>query len=97
MFNPLKALSGVGDMLKSGGDMTKMAKIALDLQKKLGSMSFTVREGDVEIVMNGNQEVQSISLGGTPNESARRAINNVIKQSQQAAAGQMTEIQKMLQ
>jgi DNA-binding protein YbaB len=97
MFNPLKALSGVGDMLKSGGDMTKMAKIAYELQKKLGSMSFTVREGDVEVVMNGNQEVQSISIGGVANESARRAINNVVKQAQQAAAGQMNEITKMMQ
>lgn len=97
MFNPLKALSGVGDMLKSGGDMTKMAKVALEMQKKLGSMSFTASEGDVEVVINGNQEVQSISIAGIINESARRAINNVIKQSQQAAAGQMNEITKMLQ
>ncbi|KKR78852.1 MAG: hypothetical protein UV58_C0025G0013 [Candidatus Wolfebacteria bacterium GW2011_GWC1_43_10] len=97
MFNPLKALSGVGDMLKSGGDMTKMAKIAFEMQKKLGAMSFSVREGDVEVVMNGNQEVQSITIAGNPNESARRALNNVIKQSQQAAAGQMNEITKMMQ
>ena len=90
MFNPLKALSGVGDM-------AKMAKVAMELKKKLEVMTFFVREGDVEIAMNGNQEVQSISIAGIPNESVKRAINNVIKQSQQAAAGQMNEITKMMQ
>lgn len=97
MFNPLKALGGVTDMLKSGGDMTKMYKIAMEMQKKLAAMSFTVKEADVEVVMNGNQEVQSISIAGEANEAARRAINNVIKQSQQAAAGQMNEITKNMQ
>lgn len=90
MFNPLKALGNMGDM-------AKMAKVAMELKKKLGDLSFSVREGDVEITMNGNQEVQSISIGGIQNESAKRAINNVIKQSQQAAAGQMNEITKMMQ
>lgn len=87
MFNPLKAL----------GDMNQMRKSALEIQKALSAMSFTAREGDVEIAMNGNQEVQSVAIGGVPNENVKRAITNVIKQSQQAAAGKLAEISKNFQ
>lgn len=64
------------------------------IQKVLAGMTFTAKEGDVEITMNGNQEVQSVMVAGVPNESIKRAIGNVIKQSQQAAAGQLAQMQK---
>lgn len=84
MFNPFKQL----------GDMNEMRKSAMAIQKTLSVMSFTAKEGDVEITMNGNQEVQSITIAGVPNESIKRAIGNVIKQSQQAAAGQLAQMSK---
>lgn len=87
MFNPFKAL----------GDISQMRKSALEIQKALAVMSFTAREGDVEVSMNGNQEVQSVAIGGVPNENVKRAITNVIKQSQQAAAGKLAEISKNFQ
>lgn len=84
MFNPFKQL----------GDLNEMRKSAMTIQKALAGMMFTAREGDVEIVMNGNQEVQSVTVGGVANESIKRAIGNVIKQSQQAAAGQLAQMSK---
>ncbi len=87
MFNPLKAL----------GDMNQMRKSAIEIQKALAGMFFTAHEGDVEITMNGNQEVQSVTIGGIANENMKRAITNVIKQSQQAAAGKLADISKNFQ
>ena len=84
MFNPFKQL----------GDLNEMRKSAMTIQKALAAMTFTAREGDVEIVMNGNQEVQSITIAGVPNESVKRAFGNVIKQSQQAAAGELAKMSK---
>jgi len=86
MFNPFKAL----------GDMNQMRKTALEVQKALSGMEFTAREGSVEVRMNGNQEVLEVLIDGMPNESAKRAITNVIKQSQQAAAGKLSEISKTM-
>jgi DNA-binding protein YbaB len=87
MFNPFKQL----------GDLNQMRKSAMEIQKALSGMSFTAREGDIEITMNGNQEVQSVSVAGVPNENMKRAMTNVIKQSQQAAAGKLADISKNFQ
>ena len=84
MFNPFKAL----------GDVNQMRKSAMEIQKALAGMEFVAREGDVEVKMNGNQEVIDVTIGGAHNESAKRAISNVIKQSQQAAANKLQEISK---
>jgi len=84
MLNPFKAL----------GDMNQMRKQAMEIQKALSGMQFTGRDGNVEVVMNGNQEVMDFRIDGETNQNAMRALTNVIKQSQQAAAGKLTEITK---
>lgn len=83
-MNPFKAL----------GDMNQMRKQAMEIQKALSGMEFTGRDGNVEVVMNGNQDVLEVRIDGETNEQAKRAINNVIKQSQQAAAGKLAEMTK---
>lgn len=74
--------------------MNQMRKQAMEIQKALSGMEFTGRDGNVEVVMNGNQEVLEVRIDGETNEQAKRAINNVIKQSQQAAAGKLAEMTK---
>ena len=83
-MNPFKAM----------GDMNQMRKQAMEIQKALSGMQFTGRDGDAEVTMNGNQEVLEVKIGGVVNESVKRAMTNVIKQSQQAAAGKLAEISK---
>ena len=84
MLNPFKAL----------GDINQMRKQAMEIQKALSGMMFTGRDGNVEVVMNGNQEVIDFRIDNVSNEQAKRALTNVIKQSQQAAAGKLAEISK---
>lgn len=86
MFNPLKQL----------GDINAMRKQAMAIQQALEKEEFEVETGGVKILINGNQNVKEVIIDGVPNESVKRAINDAIKKSQQAAAGKLGELSKMM-
>lgn len=86
MFNPLKQL----------GDINAMRKQAMAIQQALEKEEFEVETGGVKILINGNQNVKEVIIDGAPNESVKRAINDAIKKSQQAAAGKLGELSKMM-
>lgn len=87
MMNPLKAL----------GDINQMRKQAAQIQAALEKEEFEVVNGSVRLVITGNQQVKVAEIDGVPNEALKQAINDAIKQSQQAAAGKLAEISKNLQ
>lgn len=84
MMNPFKML----------GDMNEMRKQASAIQQALEGEEFEVTEGNVRIVITGNQNVKVVEVDGIPNENVKRAINDAIKKSQQAAAGKLAELSK---
>ncbi len=86
MFNPLKGL----------GDLNAMRKQAQAIQQALEKEEFEVVSGNVRIVINGNQNVKLVEIDGVSDENMKRAINDAIKKSQQAAAGKLTEISKLM-
>ena len=86
MMNPFKAL----------GDLNAMRKQAAQIQQALESEEFEVVQGNVRILITGNQNVKVVEVDGVPNEDIRRAINDAIKRSQQAAAGKLAELSKNL-
>lgn len=86
MMNPFKAL----------GDLNAMRKQAAQIQQALEGEEFEVSEGNVRILITGNQNVKVVEIDGVPNEDIRRAINDAIKRSQQAAAGKLAELSKNL-
>lgn len=86
MINPFKAL----------GDLNAMRKQAAQIQQALEGEEFEVSEGKVRILITGNQNVKVVEVDGVPNEDIRRAINDAIKRSQQAAAGKLAELSKNL-
>ncbi|MBP9813719.1 YbaB/EbfC family nucleoid-associated protein [Candidatus Woesebacteria bacterium] len=87
MINPFKAL----------GDMNAMRKQAMQIQAALEQEEFEVSQGNVRIVISGNQSVKVLEIDGVPNDMARNAINEAIKKSQQAAAMKLAEISKNFQ
>lgn len=87
MINPFKAL----------GDMNAMRKQAMQIQAALEQEEFEVTQGNVRIVISGNQSVKVLEIDGIPNDTARNAINEAIKKSQQAAAMKLAEISKNFQ
>lgn len=86
MQNPFKML----------GDLNAMRKQAAQIQSALEAEEFEVQQGNIRIVITGNQNVKVVEVDGTPDENIRRAINDAIKKSQQAAAGKLAEISKNL-
>lgn len=84
MLNPFKAL----------GDMNAMRKQAMAIQQALEGEEFEVIVGSVRIVITGNQNVKVVEVDGMPNEDIKRAINDAVKKSQQAAAGKLAELSK---
>ena len=86
MMNPFKAL----------GDLNAMRKQAQQIQQALEAEEFEVVTGNVRIVITGNQNVKVVEVDGVPNEDLKRAFNDAVKRSQQAAAGKLAEISKNL-
>lgn len=87
MQNPFKML----------GDINQMRKQAAQIQAALEQEEYEVIQGNVRLVITGNQHVKVVEIDGVANEAIRVAINDGIKQSQQAAAGKLAEISKNLQ
>lgn len=84
MMNPFKMM----------GDMNAMRKQAAAIQQALEGEEFEVTAGNIRVVITGNQNVKVVEVDGMPNEDFRRAINDAIKKSQQAAAGKLAELSK---
>ncbi|MCX6792039.1 MAG: YbaB/EbfC family nucleoid-associated protein [Candidatus Gottesmanbacteria bacterium] len=93
MFNPLKAAS---DFTKGIGDLNAMRKQASQIQAALEQEEFEINEGNVRILISGNQNVRVVEIDGVANETIKRAINDAIKKSQQAAAMKLTELSKQM-
>ena len=91
MFNPLKAAS---DFTKGIGDLNAMRKQASQIQAALELEEFEIKEGNVRILISGNQNVRVIEVDGVANETLKRAVNDAIKKSQQAAAMKLTQLSK---
>jgi len=83
-MNPFKML----------GDMNAMRKNAAAIQQALEKEEFEVVIGKVRVRINGNQVVQTVEIDGAYQEDVKRAINDAIKKSQQAAAGKLMEMSK---
>jgi DNA-binding protein YbaB len=77
--------------------MNAMRKQAMQIQAALEQEEFTITQGNVRIVISGNQQVKVLEIDGVPNDTARNAINEAIKKSQQAAAMKLAEISKNFQ
>ena len=86
MINPFKML----------GDINQMRKQAAVIQQALEAEEFEVVVGNVRVVITGNQNVKVVEMDGSPNENVKRAVNDAIKRSQQAAAGKLAELSKSM-
>ena len=86
MMNPFKML----------GDMNQMRKQAAVIHAALEKEEFEVRVGNVLVRITGNQNVKTVEIDGVYQEDVKRAVNDAIKKSQQAAAGKLAELSKSM-
>ena len=76
MANPLKAL----------GNLNELRKQAKTMQQELAGEEIRVEEGDVVVVISGDQKIKQFSVQGISSQDAVDVLNKAIKKSQELAA-----------
>ncbi|MFZ1721609.1 MAG: YbaB/EbfC family nucleoid-associated protein [Microgenomates group bacterium] len=76
MANPFKAL----------GDLNNLRKQAKQMQDELAQERITLEEGDVVVVIGGDQVIHKLSVQGVTSAEVIDVLNKAIKQSQELAA-----------
>jgi hypothetical protein len=76
MANPLKAL----------GDLNKLRSQAKKMQQELAAEEIRVEEGDIVVVISGDQKIKQFSVQGVSSAEAVEVLNQAIKKSQELAA-----------
>ena len=82
MFNPLQQL----------GDLKKMRDQAMQLQNQLAVEMVSIQKNGVDIVINGNQKIQSLKSNGRSDDAIKEAVNEAIKKSQEVAAKKLSNM-----
>jgi nucleoid-associated protein EbfC len=82
MVNPFKAL----------GDINKLRKQAKQMQAQLSAEEIRIEEGDIVVVISGDQKVKQFSVQGITSNEAIDVLNKAIKQSQELAAKKLQEM-----
>lgn len=82
MINPFKSL----------GDLKAMRDQAMQIQQALAAEVITIEKNGVEVVITGDQKVQSIKINGNPDYNVQEAVNEAIKKSQEVAAQKLQEM-----
>ncbi len=82
MANPLSAL----------GDMNDLRKKAQKMQQDLAAEEIKIEEGDIVVVITGDQKIKEFSVQGISSQEAIDTLNKAIKQSQELAAGKLQEM-----
>lgn len=82
MANPLKAL----------GDLNKLRQQAKQMQQDLAAEEIKIEEGDIVVVISGDQKIKHFSVQGITSDDAVAALNKAIKKSQELAAKKLQEM-----
>ncbi len=76
MANPIKSL----------GNLNQLRKQAKQMQEELAKEEIRVEEGDIVVVITGDQKIKHFSVQGVSSDDAVKTLNKAIQQSQQVAA-----------
>lgn len=76
MANPFKAL----------GDLNQLRQQAKKMQQELSAEEIRIEEGDIVVVISGDQKIKQFSVQGISSSEAVEVLNKAIKKSQEVAA-----------
>ena len=68
------------------GDLNKLRQQAKKMQQELQAEEIKVEEGDIMVVISGDQKIKDFTVQGIRSQDAIDVLNKAIKQSQQVAA-----------
>ncbi len=74
------------DKFKQLGELKKMRDEALRIQKELASEKVEINEGNIKIIISGDQKIQELQINGEDQNHLLEVLNKAIKRSQEVAA-----------
>ena len=80
------------DKFKQMGEMKKMRDEALRIQRQLAEEKIEVNEGDIKVVISGDQQIRELEVNGESNDALINVLNRALKQSQKVAARKVQEM-----
>ena len=80
------------DKFKQLGELKKMRDEALRIQKELASEKVEINEGDIKIVISGDQKIQELQINGEDQSHLLDVLNKAIKRSQEVAARKVQQM-----
>jgi len=78
--------------LKMFGDLNQLRQQASKMQQDLAAEEIRIEEGDIVVVISGDQKIKQFSVQGITSQEAIEVLNKAIKQSQQLAAKKLESI-----
>ncbi len=80
------------DKFKKLGKLKKLRDRANKLKKALADEEIVAENGNIKVVIGGDQKLKSIKINGEVNKDLVTVINKAIKKSQKVAAKKMQEM-----
>lgn len=74
------------DKFKQIGELKKMRDEALKIQRELAAEKVEVEEGDIKIIISGDQKIQELEIQGEGQPRLIEVLNKAVKRSQEVAA-----------
>ena len=68
------------------GELKKMRDEAMRIQRELAAEKVEINEGDIKIVIAGDQKIQTLEVNGENQVRLVDVLNKAIKRSQEVAA-----------
>ena len=74
------------DKFKQLGEIKKMRDEAMRIQRELAAEKVEINEGEIRIVISGDQKIQELEINGETQPRLIEVLNKAIKRSQEIAA-----------
>lgn len=74
------------DKFKQIGELKKMRDEAMRIQKELAAEKVEVSEGDIRIIISGDQKIHELEINNEAQPRLIEVINKAVKRSQEVAA-----------
>jgi len=74
------------DKFKQIGELKKMRDEAMKIQRELAAEKVEISEGDVKIIISGDQKIHELEINGESQPRLIEVINKAVKRSQEVAA-----------
>ncbi len=79
------------DQLGQLNELRKMRSSAMEMQKKMKLITYTLKKGKWSIKVTGDQKIEYIELDGVPQPELVKAINEALDKVQKDSAKKMME------